>query len=379
MGKLKHALLSASGSSRWLNCTPSPRLEEKIKSDDSSVYAQEGTLAHEYGETLLKGEVGLISKRTVKNRIKKFEANELYSQEMPNQVRKYTDYVIEQFNSIPEGILDIERKTDLATYIKEGFGTCDSVIIADGEMEIIDLKYGKGVSVSPENNSQLMLYALGAYDYYEFMYDIHSVKLTISQPRLNVLESWIISVKDLIKWGQNEVIPAADMAFEGKGIQKAGSWCRWCKVKAKCSTIASYSMAVVKEEFSDPHLLKDSQILDISKRLPVVLDWAKAVDTYMLKEALGGKKWPGMKLVEGRANRKWTDPDEVLQVLRDLDYDDDKIMDAKVKGIPALLKLLGDDFDSTIGSYVIKPQGKPALVPDTDKRPEFNNVKNDFK
>ncbi len=374
----KHAILSASGSSRWINCTPSPRLEEQVEDEQTSVYAAEGTLAHEFAELELKK----FLKTILPNDLITLRANTLYTSDMESEVEKYTSYVLEQLRAAPSGaVLLIEEKVDLTYFIEDGFGTNDAIIIADGTMEVIDLKYGKGIRVEAKDNSQLMLYGLGALRAYELMYDIHTIRMTIVQPRLDHIDSAITSAKALNLWGEKTVKPKASLAFLGKGVQKAGPWCQWCKVKARCKALAADSMEMAKHDFKDPHLLTDQQLLEVYKSIPQFMDWVSAVGKHILDRAIEGKKWEGYKLVEGRSNRKWIDETKVVHQLMKLKYSADQFMISKLAGIVAIEKLVGKtEFPKTLGGLVVKPQGAPTMVLESDKRPAMGieQAKKDF-
>lgn len=383
----KHALLSASGAARWLNCTPSPRLEEAAKIEDkSSVFAAEGTLAHEFGELSLQ----LLSKQSIHTilnpQLEKCRAHELYADEMEEQVEKYTDFVMEQFHEANkingDAVLLIEEKVDLTHYIEEGFGTNDAIVIADGVLDVDDLKYGKGIRVDAEDNPQLKLYGLGALRAYEMLYDIHTVRLNIIQPRLDHISTWEISAEDLFKWGEETVKPRAKQAYAGEGKTCAGTWCKWCKVKAKCRSLAEQNLAIAKHDFADPQLLSDEELLEVYKRISSLTDWADSVGDFVKAEALNGKKWEGYKLVEGRANRKWADAKMAMTTLSVQGFRYPQFSEAKLFGIGKIEKLLGKvKFNSLMKPHVIKPQGPPTLVIETDKRPAIgiDQAKEDFK
>jgi len=248
-------------------------------------------------------------------------------------------------------------------------------------MEVIDLKYGKGIRVEAKDNSQLMLYGLGALRAYELMYDIHTIRMTIVQPRLDHIDSAEISAEDLNSWGEKTVKPKAKLAFSGDGEQKAGPWCQWCKVKAQCKALAADSMEMAKHEFKSPHLLTDKQILDVYEKIPQLTDWASAVNKHILAEAVEGKKWKGYKLVEGRSNRKWIDDVKVVAQLIKLKFTADQFMISKLAGIVAIEKLIGKaKFPEVLGGLVVKPQGAPTIAPESDKRPAMGieQAKEDF-
>ena len=380
-----HAVLSASGSSRWLNCTPSARLEEKFP-NKSSEYAKEGTLAHEFSEYLLRKELRIISEEDYEREYSKIQESEYYSDEMDEHVQVHVDYVLTQLkisNKTTKGssIIYIEEKVDLSEYIEEGSGTCDVMIIGDGVLEVIDLKYGKGVRVSSEENSQLKLYGLGALDLVSLMYDIHTVKLTIVQPRMDSVSSFEISVQDLKQWAEDFVIPRAELAFKGDGEQVTGDWCKFCKAKSVCRKLAEENLEIMKHEFSDPKELSDSEILDIYQKASKINDWLSSISEHVFNEALSGKKWEGYKLVEGRSNRVFSDPEKVEERLIELKFKPEDFTISKLAGIGQIEKLVGKNkIQTLIGDLIIKPPGKPTLAPDSDKRPEFgtNQAKIDF-
>lgn len=386
-GERAHALLSASGASRWMNCTPSARIEEKFPEKEESIFATEGTLAHEFAELFLLKKYKRIKPAEYKKRLAELQSHELYSEEMDEEVEKFTTYVSEEYAAAqkvtPDAVLAIEEKIDYSEYVKEGFGTCDDIILVDGTMEVIDLKYGKGVKVFAEENEQLMLYGLGALAAFDMFYNIQKVKLTIVQPRLNHNSSWEISASDLKAWGAKTVRIKAALAFDGKGVQKAGSWCKWCKAATRCATLAAVNVKIAKHEFKDPHLLNDDQLLEVYHMFDQISGWIKTVADYMLKEALSGKKWAGLKVVEGKSNRKWKEEQSTIDLLKSKGYSLDQIVNSKIKGIGDIEKLVTKkDFPALLGNHVIKPPGKPALAPLSDKRKEFNSVeqaKEDFK
>lgn len=371
----KHAVLSASGASRWLNCTVSPRLEEGFESKDSP-FAAEGTLAHEFAELNLKLQLGLIEETEYLGLVAPFKESEYYSEEMEEEVQKHVDYVIEQLTEArritPDAKLLIEEKVDLTFFIEDGFGTCDVVIIADGVLEVIDLKFGKGVRVKSEDNSQLKLYGLGALRAFELAYDIHTVRLSVTQPRLDSISSWEMPAATLNSWGDEVVKPKAALAYAGGGEQVPGDWCRFCKAKPRCKALADQNLAVLKHEFRDPLLLTDEELIDAYKISSQISDWISGISDFLLSEALKGKKWPEYKLVEGRSNRVIKDEAGVTGTLEDNLYTKEQFTNSKLKGIGDLEKLLGKKrFEEILGAYVDKPAGKPTLAHESDKRPEM--------
>ncbi len=380
-----HALLSASGASRWLNCTPSARLEEKFAESKSSVYADEGTLAHEFADIKLHCLNGQVTQAIANKELAIRRKHKLYEPSMEDEVEKYTNYVIESLTiakqQTPDARLIIEERLDFSHLVEQGFGTGDASIIADNVLEIIDLKYGKGVKVDADNNPQLKLYAIGALRIFSMVYNITSVKMTIVQPRLDHISSDQILVDELLAWGDNEVKPKAALAYQGKGEKVPGSHCKWCKVKAMCPALAAKNMELAQHEFADPELLDDSQIIEIFEQQPMLVDWVNAVASYILDTAIKGKQWPGYKVVNGKSNRKWLNESAVELILDTQGYTEDKYIKKSLEGIVAIEKLVGKTkFPTLLGPYVHKPDGPPTLVPEKDPRPAIGmeQAKKDF-
>lgn len=372
-----HALLSASGAKRWMNCTPSAKLEEEFGTKETSVYASEGTLAHEIAELFIRHDVMNLPDETFEDKMGDLMSNELFADEMLDYVSIYTDYCRDQYNEAltnnPYAVIEIEQKVDLTEYVPESFGTTDCAIINDNVLEIIDLKYGKGVPVYAEWNHQLMLYALGSLRKYDVMYDIETVKMTIVQPRLNNISTFSMSVEDLRKWAEETLKPAADLAFKGEGELRAGDWCKFCAVKNRCRALYEKQLEIAKYEFTDPPLLSDDEIVDVLKRTPAFVEWVNSVNDYASEQAINhGKIWPGYKLVEGVSRRKWLDEDKVAEAIfeRMPEATEDDIYDMKLKTITQIEKLYGKKVvEEKLSDVIVKPQGKPTLVPESDKRP----------
>jgi hypothetical protein len=381
-----HALLSPSAAERWLNCPPSARLEQEYP-DKTSSYAQEGTLAHALGELLIRKQLKLISDALFVAGLQKIQEDEMYSDSMHEYAQNYTAFVLERYSEAlshtKDALIFLEQKLNLTDYVPEGFGTGDTIIIADAILDLVDLKYGKGVAVSAENNKQLMLYGLGALKEYDFLYDIHTVRLTIYQPRIDNFSTWEISVDDLRKWADEELIPKAAEAFKGTGDFVAGKHCRFCKAKAECRTYANYNLEIARYDFKDANKLTDQEITDILSRADEFIKWLTAIEEYALEEAVNhDKHWPGYKLVEGRSNRHYSDQEKVAQILLENSFTEDVIYTKELLGITAMEKLLTKKlFNHVLGDLVVKPPGKPTLVPESDKRPALNttqNAVNDF-
>lgn len=382
-----HALLSASGADRWINCPPSARLSEYI-ADKRSEYADEGTAAHELSELLLSRSIfPCNSKRRsdLATALQLFmSTNPYYNAEMESAVQRYVEIVEERFMEAKARSSDasvmLEERLDFTEWVPEGYGTGDVVLISDGVLEIIDLKYGKGVPVSAINNPQLRLYGLGAWSAYNWMYGIQEVRMTIVQPRLDSVSTDIVTVDDLLQWAENVVKPAAALAFAGEGEFNPGSHCRWCKVKGNCRARADENMEALAHEFKDPALLSPEEIgatLIIAEQLQA---WAKDITEYAFEQAKSGNRIPHWKLVEGRSNRTITDKDAAWSAFRAAKLESDKYLKPQeLYGIGELEKRIGKkDLEKLIGRLIIKPPGKPVLVPETDPRSELNSLEDEF-
>lgn len=379
----KHAYLSASGSSRWLNCTASPELESSYP-DKSSTYADEGTLAHELSEITLQNELGIIKPYEFNRARHVIQQNELYSAEMPNQVAKYVDIVLERVNELrsehgDKVHISIEERLDFSEYVPGGFGTGDVVIVYPGGIDVIDLKYGKGVPVYAEENSQLKLYGLGALAKYGLYTEIEVVNLHVLQPRLDSFSSCALHRNELVFWGNLEVKPIAETAAANEGETVPGDWCRWCRAKATCKALADRHLELARFEFADPKTLTDDEILEVYGKLDLLNTWTDAVKKYVYEKAINGYDWEGYKLVAGRSNRKWSNPDEVIKVLRKLGFHKADYTNEKIKGIQDISNLMSlDDYEEHLQPLIVKPEGKPTLVDVTDKRPAINDAAADF-
>ncbi|EJO5349345.1 DUF2800 domain-containing protein [Clostridium botulinum] len=379
----KHAILSASGASRWLACPPSARLEQNYP-NKSSEFAQEGTLAHELGELGLKKNLELISTRKYNSEFKKIEADKLFTKDMPDYIEVYVDTCMEKVAEAkaktPDALFKIEQRLDFSEWVPDGFGTGDFVIIADGTMEICDLKYGKGVPVSAIGNKQMRLYALGAIAEFSFLYDIEKIKMTIIQPRLDSISTDEMLVEELLKWAKEKLKPIAKLAYEGKGEFCAGDHCKFCRAKAVCKARADKNMELAKYDFQEPITLDNNDIAFILGKAGELINWAKDVQEYALEQALKGEEFDGFKVVEGRSNRKWTDEEKIGKILLEQGFLEDIIYTKKLTGITNMEKAIGKkEVTKLLGDYIIKPQGKPTLATITDKRPVYNSAEADFK
>lgn len=375
-----HALLSASGSARWLACPPSARLEEQLP-DETSVYAAEGSFAHSLAELHLHSYLGTITKRAFNKQLKELKQNDFHSQEMEDYVQVYVDLAIEKINEArarsKDASIFVEQRLDFSPWVPEGFGTGDVVLISDGLLEVIDLKYGKGVPVDAESNSQMRLYGLGALNQFDMLYDIEEVKMTIAQPRLDSVSTEALSAEELLRWGDTIVKPKAMLAFDGKGEFCAGDHCRFCRAKATCRARAEANLELARYDFRDPPTLSNDEIAEILFKTGELQKWAKDVQDYALDQAYKhGVKFDGWKLVEGRSNRKYSDEEAVKTKLVAEGYEEKKILkEPELLGITAMEKAIGKKkFSELLSDLVIKPAGRPTLVPESDKRPEIQSI-----
>lgn len=369
---VKHAVLSASSSERWLNCPPSARLCEAYE-DKGSDYAAEGTDAHALCEFRLKQVLGIPADDPIENLY-------WYNEEMEDCAAGYAAYVSELLETAKQTCADpvvmIEQRVDFSRWVKEGFGTADCIIIADGVLNICDYKNGQGCLVLAERNPQMMLYALGALEIFDGIYDIDTVRMTIYQPRKSNISVYEMDKADLYEWANSELTQKAQLAYEGQGSFSCGEWCRFCKAKAECRERAEANLALARYEFQTPALLADEEVADILGKVDALTAWASDVKEYALQQAISGTAFPGWKLVEGRSNRRYTSEAAVAAAVEGAGFDP---YERKVLGITAMQKLLGKSrFEELLAPYIEKPQGKPTLVRSSDKRPEWNTAKNDF-
>lgn len=379
---MAHAMLSASGASRWMACTPSARLEQQFENKTSD-YAAEGTLAHELGELKLRKELEGLSTRSFNSKVKKIQENKLYTADMPDYVDMYVETCLERVSeakaTTPDALFKIEQRLDFSEWVPEGFGTGDFVIIADGTMEVCDLKYGKGVPVSANNNKQMMLYALGAISEFSFLYDIEKVRMTIIQPRLDNISTFEVTVEDLLKWAEEYVKPKAELAIKGEGEFCAGDHCKFCRAKAVCRARAEKNLELAKYEFEKPTTMDNNDIAYVLSKVDELVNWASDVKEYALEEALKGEEFEGYKVVEGRSNRKWSSEDDVAKVLMGQGFLENIIYTKKLTGITNMESAIGKkEVQRLLGDYIIKPVGKPTLIPVADKREPYNPAKSDF-
>jgi hypothetical protein len=367
-----HAILSASSSDRWLHCPPSARLCESYE-DKGSDYAAEGTDAHALCEYKLRRALGMESADPTENLT-------WFNEEMSDCATGYAAYVLEQVEAAKQSCADpvvlIEQRVDFSRWVESGFGTADCIIIADGILQVIDYKHGLGVLVDATENPQMQCYALGALELFDGIYDIDTVRMTIYQPRRDNVSTYELSKDGLYRWADEVLKPTADLAFAGDGNFLCGEWCGFCKAKHDCRARADANMTLARYDFKLPPLLTDEEVEEILIRVDDLVAWASDIKDYALQQAISGKEWHGYKLVEGRSNRKYTSDALVAAAVESIGIDP---YERKLLGVTAMQKLLGKSrFDEILAAYIEKPQGKPTLVPESDKRPGMNTARNDF-
>jgi len=355
-----------------MNCPPSARLCQQYD-DKGSSYAAEGTCAHELGEYKLKTALGIRAKNPT-------TTLSYYNEEMEECATGYAAYIMELVETAKQTCTDpvvlIEQRLDYSKYVEEGFGTGDAVVIADGTLHIVDYKHGQGVLVEAEDNPQMKLYALGALELFDGIYDIDHVSMTVYQPRRDNISTHTVLKESLYQWADEVLKPAAELAYAGEGEFRCGDWCQFCRAKNDCRKRAERNLELAKHEFKLPPLLEDDEIESILGRIDDLVSWAGDIKDYALQSALSGKHWNGWKLVEGRSNRRYTNDETVAETVSTAGYDP---YEHKVMGITAMEKTLGKSrFAELLGGLVEKPQGKPTLVPESDKRPAMNTAKQDF-
>lgn len=373
MSAKKHALLSASSAYRWINCPQSARLCENLP-DKPSEYAEEGTQAHALCEYKLRKFLGENVQDPTKNL-------SMCNSEMEESAEFYLHFASSFVEVAKKNSSDVkvfvEQRVDFSNFVPEGFGTADCLIVSDKDLFVIDFKYGRGVKVDAEMNPQLLCYALGALQMFGDLYEIEKISLFVIQPRLTAISDFEISKLDLLDWAEKILKPAAKLAFDGTGEFKAGEHCQFCKAKSTCRKRAEFNLELAKYDFEPPSTLEDAEIEIILEKADSLQKWVADVQEFALKAALRGKKWQGWKIVEGRSNRRYTDESKVEKIVRAAGYEP---FEKKLLGVTAMTKMLGSKkFEDLIGNYLEKPQGKPTLVPISDKRPEWHSAAKDFE
>lgn len=372
----QHALLSASGAHRWLHCTGSPLLEKDFP-DSTSVYAQEGTLAHELCELKLMAYTGEITKRKLTSMKNKLMKSELWQPEMEGTSEAYLDYVKDITMSYTvKPVILTEKRVDFSQYVPEGFGTADCLILAGDTLHVVDYKHGKGVVVDADHNPQMMLYALGAMSELSLLYRFKFVHMTIVQPRVNNISEFTMSADELRDWGETAVKPKAEAAMSGNGEFEAGDWCRFCRAKQQCKTRYESNDSLYPELSAqhDPRLITLEELGEYLKRGRDMAAWLEDMKEYALSESLAGADVPGWKAVEGRGSRAFTDTDEAVDTLIKNGIDESVLYERRVLTLAQMEKAVGKKaFGEIVGNLVVKNPGKPTLVEESDKRPKITN------
>ena len=374
-----HAKLSASGASRWATCPGSVQMEEGIP-DKESVYAQEGTLAHEMSELKLKHYLDPkgFGKRKLNAAIKKLKENELYQAEMDSYTDTYVDFIKEKALSFPSNpYIEIEKRVDFSRWVDGGFGTCDCILIHGSTLSIIDLKYGKGVPVSSEQNEQLILYALGAYDAFNLIYNLDKIELNIVQPRINNFSTWEISLTELLLWGDYFKVQA-EKALGGNGeLVPSAKACKFCKARDICTARAENNLSLESEIKLKPNEIPKDKLYEYISRGEDIAKWVADLKAYALDMCLKGEDVKGLKAVAGRTSRSWTNQDEAINKLIEGGIDEAIIYDKVPLTLAKLEKALGtQQFTALVGDMVVTSEGKPTLVFENDKRPAITNTVN---
>lgn len=373
-----HSLLAPSAAERWLNCPRSARLCEDIP-EEPSPYAAEGTLAHKVAEHVARYTLFGMTSEEYASQLLILQSDPLYRPEMLEHAHVYAGYLIEVATShLGPPFRYLEQQIDLSEFVPDGFGTADCLMIGPKIMNIVDYKYGQGVQVSAEENAQLMLYAAGAMGLASWLYvgnaTVHQIRLSIVQPRAGGITCWDISRDELMAWVEDFVKPMAQLAYDGRGGFCVGDWCRFCRAKAICRARAQ-EMLVLPHQGAITETLAPEHIAEALTAGKHLVDWYTALEDYALKKALDGQTIPGYKVVEGVSRRQWSDADAALEAIMAAGHPRELVYDSVPKSLAALEKMIGKkDFEAVAGAYVIKPQGKPALVPDSDKRPPYDPV-----
>ena len=371
-----HSVLGASAADRWMNCTPSAQLTAGME-DEATTFAAEGTAAHALCEWKVR--------KALKMRAGRRPTSDYWTDEMEEFTDDYRDFIMDLVGqaklTCKDPVTLIEQHLDFSCYVPDGFGTGDFLLVADRELNVVDFKYGRGVAVYADHNPQMMLYALGALNLFDCLYDIEQVTMTIFQPRLSSISTWTISAEELYKWAEEVLRSKAELAAKGEGEFISGSWCRFCKARNTCRARAESFLELAKMEFQPPALLSDEEVAEVMEKADELSKWASDVMAYAQAEAIeNGKHWNGYKLVEGRSTRRFIDEKKVEEAAKGAGYTD--IYNKSLITLTAFEKLMGKDtFKEVLGSFVTKPAGKLTLVPVSDKRPEVtvNTVNDEFQ
>ncbi|MGX7092563.1 DUF2800 domain-containing protein [Hutsoniella sourekii] len=371
MTNKKHALLSASSSHRWLKHAPIALLEAMVPEEESSEAAFIGTEAHNYGAFLISEKLG---------RELFYQENFVLDEEMRAYTEDYANYVIEQKEALGDNtLIFIEQSVDYSKYVPEGFGTADIILVSKHTLHIIDYKTGR-YYVNPENNTQLLLYALGALELVESIYDIEEVRMTIYQPRIGNVSTWTMDADPILEWANGELKVKAMQAAKGEGTIEYGDWLAMTKIRAISKDRANHHLELRKYQLKEAHLLNDEEMAEVLSHVDDLVKWVKDVKEYAQKQAVeNGKQYNGFKLVEGRSTRKYVDAKLIEQ--RAVEQDIEDIYQLSLLPLTKLEAKLGKtEFQEVFGDLITKPSGKPTLVPESDGRPEIvkHDVNEDF-
>ena len=361
-----HALLSASGSKRWLSCTPSARLEatlpEQKRGSNAFDFSQEGTTAHSLGEVKLRYYYGQIGTEEYENEIATIKATPYYNDDFEANVDNYVLYVRSQ---IGEGDTPLfEQRVDFSDWVPDGFGTADVVILSKHAIRVIDLKFGKGIPVSAQDNPQLRLYALGAWSKFKEEYpDIKEVSYTIHQPRLDSISTDGTSISKLVDWANYFVKPKAKKAWSGAGEFLPGEWCQFCKAKAQCRARSDFNTELAKLEFKAPGLLSEEEVSQVLVKAQNLRTWANDVEDFALTRAVEQEIVPpGFKLTTSSTHRKISDSALAATVLVEKGLAPEIIWEPpKLKSLASLEKI-NKQVAAWLGELVQRPEGQPKLV-----------------
>ena len=373
---MSHSILSPSSANRWVHCPPSAKINAEAPQKDT-MFTREGTLAHAVCELkarkyFLTG----VGPKKFQAAMTRFRGDELWQDEMDGHTDAYLDAlkdIAATFADTP--YVALEQRVDFSEYVPEGFGTADCIMIGGEVLHIVDFKYGKGVEVSAEENPQMKLYALGAILQYMPFYDIFTVRMTIVQPRIKRdPDTWEIAARDLLRWAEDVVKPAAELATKGEGEFAEGDWCRWCAIRGNCRKRAEAQLEAAKMDFKQPPELTDAEVgeaLTLGQRLKA---WLSDLEEYALATCLNGGDIPGFKAVEGRSVRAWTDADAAFTAARAAGVPEEMLYERKPVTLAALEKIMGKKpFAEALAGYVTTPPGKPTLVKSEDKRKAITN------
>jgi hypothetical protein len=383
-----HSIFGPSSANIWLNCTPAARFGEKFEKK-SSDYADEGTLCHDIAADLLNYRLKRLSKREYLVKLATHRNHRLYDPfEMERHAEAFVNYVLEILYSYRQkGWSDIyvETRIDYSHIVPEGYGHLDVAIISPKTIDVIDLKYGKGVPVSAIVNPQLGLYAVGVIEDQRFIDEFEKLNLHIYQPRIDNISVFNTTVQACMKWAQGTVKKKAALAYKGEGDYNPGSWCRFCAALPKCKAAADRHTSLAKLDFKLPYELDNDEVAEVLLLGETLVNWYTSVKEYATAEARKGIKFPGFKMVNGKSNRRYAEGKQelIIKALKKAGYTDEQIKKSTLLGIGEMEKLLGDaGFTKLLGKFVVKPPGAPALVPETDRRSAMHGkagAQHDFK